>query len=72
DEDANDKKSGRNKKANKQQQNPDHADGTIDDLLTVPSTSSTNTDSQELSTPTNFDQSSAFIPVRNHFSSIIQ
>ncbi|CAF1436757.1 unnamed protein product [Rotaria magnacalcarata] len=62
DEDANDKKSGRNKKANKQQQNPDHADGTIDDLLTVPSTSSTNTDSQELSTPTNFDQSSAFIP----------
>jgi len=64
DDDAiSEKKSSRSKKSTTQQQSIDRSDSTIDDLLTVPSTTSTNIDAQELPTPNNLDQFAPFIPV---------
>ncbi|CAF4346912.1 unnamed protein product, partial [Rotaria sp. Silwood2] len=62
DDDGNEKKANRGKKSIKQQQSVNQADSTIDDLLTVPSTTTTNTETHELPTPNNLDQSVTLIP----------
>jgi hypothetical protein len=63
DEGVSEKKSNRSKKSTTQQQSIDRADSTIDDLLTLPSTTSTNVDIQELPTPNNPEQFAPCIPV---------
>ncbi|CAF1155601.1 unnamed protein product [Rotaria sordida] len=61
DDDGNEKKANRSKKPIKQQQNINQADSTMDDLLSVPSTTTTNIETHELPTPNNLDQTVTLI-----------
>ncbi|CAF0725514.1 unnamed protein product [Rotaria sp. Silwood1] len=61
DDDGNEKKANRSKKSIKQQQSVNQADSTMDDLLTVPSATMTNTETHELPTPNNLDQPATLI-----------
>lgn len=63
DDGVSEKKSNRSKKSTTQQQSIDRSDSIIDDLLTVPSNTSSNMDTHELPTPNNLDQYAPFISV---------
>ena len=63
DDEVGEKKSNRSKKSTKQsQQYVDRTDHTVD-LLSAPTTTTTNIEVQAISTPTNLDQTATFIPV---------